>query len=48
MSTNSRTGVLHLVAIEWVRLPVARKFFLETYEYVFHSAVQNSLHQYAR
>jgi len=48
MSTKGRTGVLLLVGTEWVRLPVARKFFLETYEYLFHSAVQNSLYQYAR
>jgi hypothetical protein len=47
MSTDSKTGVLLLVGIEWVRLPVARKFFLETHELVFHSAVQNSLYQYA-
>jgi len=29
-------------------IPIAWKFLLETYGYVFHSAVQNSLYQYAR
>jgi hypothetical protein len=48
MSTNSRIGVLLLAGIQSVRLPGACKVFLEAYEYVFHSAVQNSLYQYAR
>jgi hypothetical protein len=48
MPTKSRIGVLLLVGNEWVRLPVAWKVLLETYGYVFHSAVQNTLYQYAR
>ena len=47
MSTNSRIGVLLLARIQLVRLKVAWKVFLETYGYVFHSALQNSLYQYA-
>ena len=47
MSTNSRNGVLLLAGIQLVRLQVAWKVFLETYQNVFHSALQNSLYQYA-
>jgi len=48
ISTNSRIGVLLLAGIQLVRLQVDWKVFLETYGYVFQSALQNSLYQYAR
>jgi len=48
MPTKSRIGVLHLAGIQWLRLLLARKIFLENYGYVYHSAVQNSLYQHAR
>jgi hypothetical protein len=33
---------------KWMDNQLLVSFFLETYEYSFHSAVQNSLYQYAR
>jgi len=44
--THSRIGVLLLARIQWVRLLLACKNFLENYGYVLHSAVQNSLYQH--
>jgi hypothetical protein len=31
-----------LVRIKWMRLPGTSTVFLEKYEYIFHTAVQNS------
>ena len=46
--TMSRILVLLLVRIQWVKLPVPCKIFLENYGYVCQSAVENSLYQHAR
>jgi hypothetical protein len=52
MSTKSSIRVLLSAGHQWSRLSVAGEFFflsfLKTYGYIFHSAVQNSLYQYAR